>query len=152
MGLCRPRSTITPFDKGIRAPNHWAPAPRFSIRHIGVFDSSRQPWAASTVSTIHERHSPDLQLVTEQEIVGGDVVVVRWTRGCTVLQFRNGKIVHSFGYWDNACMFQQLGVSPETARHRPMHRRRTQAEGQVTKCSSSSVGDRGWRSPATLCC
>jgi hypothetical protein len=33
------------------------------------------------------------------------------TRGCTVGQFRNGKSVHDWIYWDTANLLGQLGVA-----------------------------------------
>ena len=76
---------------------------------------------------------PDLRLEVDQILTSGDFVVTRWTatgthrgvlmgipptnrksvtHGCTVGQFRNGKAIHDWIYWDVANMLQQLGVMP----------------------------------------
>jgi predicted ester cyclase len=34
------------------------------------------------------------------------------THGCTVAQFRNGKGVHDWIYWDTGNLLRQLGVMP----------------------------------------
>jgi predicted ester cyclase len=34
------------------------------------------------------------------------------THGCTVGQFKNGKSVHDWIYWDTANLLRQLGVTP----------------------------------------
>jgi steroid delta-isomerase-like uncharacterized protein len=76
---------------------------------------------------------PDLRFEIEQQLVDGDFVVTRWvatgthrgplmdipptqrravTHGCTVSQFRNGKGVHDWIYWDSGNLLRQLGVLP----------------------------------------
>ena len=76
---------------------------------------------------------PDLRLEVEQVLTSGDFAVSRWkatgthrgvlmgipptnrqsvTHGCTVSQFRDGKTVHDWIYWDVANMLRQLGVMP----------------------------------------
>jgi len=77
---------------------------------------------------------PDLHLEVEQILTSGDFVVTRWmatgthrgilmgiaptnrkivTHGCTVAQYRNGKSMHDWIYWDVANMLRQLGVMTE---------------------------------------
>jgi predicted ester cyclase len=34
------------------------------------------------------------------------------TRGCTVTQYKNGKGVHDWIYWDTGNLLRQLGVLP----------------------------------------
>jgi steroid delta-isomerase-like uncharacterized protein len=74
---------------------------------------------------------PDLQLETEQTLASGDFVVTRGRMtgthkgnfagipptnktvsagGCSVLEVRNGKVIRSRQYADNASLLQQLGV------------------------------------------
>jgi steroid delta-isomerase-like uncharacterized protein len=74
---------------------------------------------------------PDLHFETEQILTSGDYIVVRakltgthkgnfmgiaptnktiQTHGCNVIEVRNGKVVRSRIYADNAKLFQQLGV------------------------------------------
>ena len=76
---------------------------------------------------------PNLQFEIEQQLADGDFVVTRWvatgthggvlmdipptsrrvvTRGCTVSEFRNGKTVHDWIYWDSGNLLRQLGVLP----------------------------------------
>jgi steroid delta-isomerase-like uncharacterized protein len=76
---------------------------------------------------------PDLRLDIEQQLTDGDFVVTRWvatgthqgvlmgipptnrrvvTHGCTVSEFRNGKGVHDWIYWDTGHLLRQLGVLP----------------------------------------
>jgi steroid delta-isomerase-like uncharacterized protein len=76
---------------------------------------------------------PDLGFEIEQQLADGEFVVTRWiatgthrgalmgieptnrravTHGCTVSQFRNGKAVHDWIYWDSGNLLRQLGVLP----------------------------------------
>jgi steroid delta-isomerase-like uncharacterized protein len=76
---------------------------------------------------------PDLRFEIEQQLADGDFVVTRWiatgthrgvlmniqptnrravTHGCTVSQFRNGKVIHDWIYWDSGNLLRQLGVLP----------------------------------------
>jgi steroid delta-isomerase-like uncharacterized protein len=76
---------------------------------------------------------PDLSFTIDQMLASGDFVVTRWTatgthggalmgipptnrtsvtHGCTVTEFKNGKQVHDWIYWDVANMLRQLGVMP----------------------------------------
>jgi len=76
---------------------------------------------------------PDLRFEIEQQLAEGDFVVTRWlatgthggvlmgiaptrrrarTRGCTVSEFRSGKAVHDWIYWDSGNLLRQLGVLP----------------------------------------
>jgi len=79
---------------------------------------------------------PDLHFDIEQQLAHGDFVVTRWvatgthggslmgigptqrhvvTHGCTVSEFRNGKGVHDWIYWDSGNLLRQLGVLPATS-------------------------------------
>lgn len=76
---------------------------------------------------------PDLRFEIEQQFADGDFVVTRWvatgthrgvlmgiqptnrqavTHGCTVAQFKNGRGVHDWIYWDSGNLLRQLGVLP----------------------------------------
>ena len=76
---------------------------------------------------------PDLRFEIEQQLAEGDFVVTRWvatgthrgdlmgipptgrqavTHGCTVSQFKNGKDLHDWIYWDSGNLLRQLGVLP----------------------------------------
>jgi steroid delta-isomerase-like uncharacterized protein len=78
---------------------------------------------------------PDLRFDIEQQLADGDFVVTRWvatgthqgplmgmgptqrrvvTHGCTVSEFRNGKGVHDWIYWDSGNLLRQLGALPGT--------------------------------------
>jgi steroid delta-isomerase-like uncharacterized protein len=74
---------------------------------------------------------PDLHFEVAQTVAEGDFVVTRWTatgthrgdlkgmpptnrravtNGCSVTQFKNGKAVHNWLYWDTGHLLKQLGV------------------------------------------
>ena len=76
---------------------------------------------------------PDLHFQVDQMLASGDFVVTRWTatgthrgelmgipatnrrattRGCTVVEIRNGKLAHDWIYWDTGNLLRQLGVLP----------------------------------------
>jgi steroid delta-isomerase-like uncharacterized protein len=76
---------------------------------------------------------PDLRFTIDQMIGHDQYVVTRYTasgthkgdlagipatgrraqtRGCTVAEFKNGKIVHQWIYWDTGHLLRQLGVLP----------------------------------------
>ena len=76
---------------------------------------------------------PDLHFQIDQMLASGNFVVTRWTatgthrrplmripatnrrtitRGCTVAEIRNGKVVHDWIYWDTGNLLKQLGVLP----------------------------------------
>jgi steroid delta-isomerase-like uncharacterized protein len=76
---------------------------------------------------------PDLRLDVDQMLASEEFVVTRWTatgthrgvlmgipptnrktvtHGCTVVQFKNGKAVHDWVYWDTGNLLRQLGVLP----------------------------------------
>jgi len=81
---------------------------------------------------------PDLHFHIEQMIASDECVVTRWhatgthkgelmgipptgrrgegIRGCTVSQYRNGKVVHEWLYWDVATLLRQIGVMPAPSR------------------------------------
>jgi steroid delta-isomerase-like uncharacterized protein len=76
---------------------------------------------------------PDLHFAVDQMFADGDFVVTRWTatgthrgvlmdipptnrkavtRGCTVAEYKNGKGIHDWIYWDTGNLLRQLGVLP----------------------------------------
>ena len=76
---------------------------------------------------------PDIHFTVDQTFADSDFVVMRWTakgthrgtlmgiaptnratvtRGCTVTQYKNGKGVHDWIYWDTGNLLRQLGVQP----------------------------------------
>jgi len=76
---------------------------------------------------------PDLHLDIEQMTASGDYVITRWrgagthrgdlmgipptnrwaeVHGCSVAEYKNGKIVHEWVYWDTGHLLRQLGVLP----------------------------------------
>jgi steroid delta-isomerase-like uncharacterized protein len=76
---------------------------------------------------------PDIQFAIDQMFADGDFVTTRWTargthrgalmgipaterrtvtRGCTVSQYKNGKGIHDWIYWDTGNLLRQLGVLP----------------------------------------
>jgi steroid delta-isomerase-like uncharacterized protein len=80
---------------------------------------------------------PDLRIAVDQMLADGDFVVTRWTatgthrgplmgipptnrsavtHGCTVSQFRDGKGIHDWIYWDTGNLLRQLGVMPPPTR------------------------------------
>jgi len=88
---------------------------------------------AHRMMQMYLRALPDLQFAIDQMISDGDYIVTRYTatgthrgelmgiaatnrragiHGCTVTEFRNGKLVHSWGYWDTGHLLRQLGVLP----------------------------------------
>jgi len=81
---------------------------------------------------------PDLRLDVQHMMASGDYVVTQWhgtgthkgelmgiaptgrrgegTRGCTIGQYRNGKLVHEWVYMDIATILRQIGALPAVAR------------------------------------
>ena len=81
---------------------------------------------------------PDLHFDIEQMIASGECVVTRWhatgthkeelmgipatgrrgdgIRGCTVAEYRGGKAVREWVYWDVATLLRQIGVMPAPMR------------------------------------
>jgi steroid delta-isomerase-like uncharacterized protein len=76
---------------------------------------------------------PDIHFTNDQILADGDFVVTRWTatgthggvlmgipatnrktvtRGCTVSQYKHGKGIHDWIYWDTGNLLRQLGVLP----------------------------------------
>jgi steroid delta-isomerase-like uncharacterized protein len=76
---------------------------------------------------------PDLRFSIDQRFASGDYVVTRYTatgthrgdlmgiaptnkraetHGCTIAEIRNGKAIHTWGYWDTGHLLRQLGVMP----------------------------------------
>ena len=83
--------------------------------------------------TVYRNAFPDVQFTIDEQIAEGDKVVTRWTArgthkgelagiqptgksstvtGMTVDRFMNGKVVESWGIFDQFGMLQQLGVIP----------------------------------------
>ena len=81
--------------------------------------------------TIYRNAFPDLHFVIEEQIAEGDVVASRWTgtgtqkgelggmppsgrsvniSGVATDRFRDGKVVESWGIFDQFAMLQQLGA------------------------------------------
>jgi steroid delta-isomerase-like uncharacterized protein len=76
---------------------------------------------------------PDLRFSVDQMLPSGDYVVSRYTatgthrgdlmgiaptnrraetRGCTIAEIKNGKIIRGWTYWDSGHLLRQLGVLP----------------------------------------
>jgi steroid delta-isomerase-like uncharacterized protein len=76
---------------------------------------------------------PDLHFTVDQIFASGDIVVSRYTatgthraalmsipatnrhaevHGCTIAEFRDGKALRTWGYWDTGYLLRQLGVMP----------------------------------------
>jgi steroid delta-isomerase-like uncharacterized protein len=91
------------------------------------------PQGLAQLMSVYVTAFPDLRFEIEQQLADGDFVVTRWiatgthrgvlmgiqptsrravTHGCTVSQFRNGKGVHDWIYWDSGNLLRQLGVLP----------------------------------------
>src|SRR5581483_862174 len=91
----------------------------------------RGPQAARQMLETQLKAFPDLRIEIEQMIASGDQVVVRarvsgthkgsllgiaptnksvsW-RACNIVELRNGKVIRSRIYADNASLFEQLGA------------------------------------------
>jgi steroid delta-isomerase-like uncharacterized protein len=81
---------------------------------------------------------PDLRFDIEQMIASGEYVITRWhaagthkgelmgipatgrrgegIHGCTVMEFRGGRVVHEWLYWDVATLLRQIGAMPTPSR------------------------------------
>ena len=91
------------------------------------------PEGSKLLVTVYRNAFPDLQFTIDEQIAEGDKVVTRWTghgthkgelagipptgkastvTGMTVDRIVNGKIVESWGIFDQFGMLQQLGVIP----------------------------------------
>jgi len=89
--------------------------------------------AAKEFMRLYVTAFPDLHFDIDQMLASGEFVVTRWTatgthrgalmgiaptnrrsvtHGCNVSEFKNGKPVHDWIYWDVANMLRQLGVMP----------------------------------------
>ncbi len=76
---------------------------------------------------------PDLRFSIDQLLSSGDYTVTRYTatgthrgdlmgiaptngrgetHGCTIAEIKNGKVVHTWVYWDTGHLLRQLGVLP----------------------------------------
>ncbi len=90
--------------------------------------------------TFYRNAFPDTHFTIDEQVAEGDRVVTRWTAhgtqkgemagmgipvtgrevtvtGVTVDHFANGKIVESWGLFDQMSMMQQLGVIPQRSTH-----------------------------------
>ena len=102
-------------------------------------ESPAGPEGAKQLVTVYRNAFPDVHFTIDEQIAEGDQVVTRWTAdgthtgelvgipatgktstvtGIAVDRIVNGKIVESWGIFDQFGMMQQLGVipTPETAR------------------------------------
>ena len=91
------------------------------------------PQGLAQFMSVYVTAFPDLHFEIQQQLADGDFVVTRWvatgthqgvlmgipptgrravTQGCTVSQFRGGKGVHDWIYWDSGNLLRQLGVLP----------------------------------------
>jgi steroid delta-isomerase-like uncharacterized protein len=91
------------------------------------------PQGLAQFMSVYVAAFPDLRFEIQQQLTDGDFVITRWvatgthrgvlmdlqptnrravTHGCTVTQFRNGKSVHDWIYWDSGNLLRQLGVLP----------------------------------------
>jgi steroid delta-isomerase-like uncharacterized protein len=91
------------------------------------------PQGLAQFMSVYVTAFPDLHFEIQQQLADGDFVVTRWvatgthqgvlmgipptgrravTQGCTVSQFRGGKDVHDWIYWDSGNLLRQLGVLP----------------------------------------
>jgi len=91
------------------------------------------PEGSKMLVTVYRKAFPDIQFTIDEQIVEGDKVVTRWTgygthkgelagipptgksatvTGIGVDRIVNGKIVESWGVFDQFGMLQQLGVIP----------------------------------------
>ena len=82
---------------------------------------------------VYVRAFPDLRFEISQIVASGDCVATRWTatgthraelmgipptnrktvtRGCSVGQYKDGKAIHDWIYWDTGNLLRQLGVLP----------------------------------------
>ncbi len=108
--------------------------------------------------TAYRNAFPDLHFIVEEQVTEGNTVVTRWTAhgthtgeladipatgkqatavGVGIDRVENGKIVESWGTFDQFSMLQQLGVSPTP-----------ENSGQGT--SKTKIGDRLSPGPACL--
>jgi steroid delta-isomerase-like uncharacterized protein len=98
----------------------------------------RGPDGARQSMEMYIKAFPDLHFDIEHMIASGEYVVTRWLatgthkgelmgipptgrrgegiHGCTVSQYRNGKVVHQWLYWDVATLLRQIGVMPAPTR------------------------------------
>jgi steroid delta-isomerase-like uncharacterized protein len=106
-------------------------------KHVIESDTIPQPLtghqAARQFMQIYVSAFPDLHFEIPQMLASGDFVVTRWTatgthrgelmgiaatnrrtttHGCSVTQYRNGKAIHDWVYWDSGNLLRQLGVLP----------------------------------------
>jgi steroid delta-isomerase-like uncharacterized protein len=89
--------------------------------------------AAQQVAQMYMTGFPDLKFEVEQQLAIGNHTVLRWhatgtqtgefagipptrkkgnTHGCTVSEYRDGKIARAWVYWDALNLMRQLGVIP----------------------------------------
>jgi steroid delta-isomerase-like uncharacterized protein len=87
--------------------------------------------AAQEAMQMYVHAFPDLRFDIEQMLASGDHVVTRWRstghhraelmgisptnrraeiHGCTVSEFKHGKVAHAWVYWDTGHLLRQLGA------------------------------------------
>jgi steroid delta-isomerase-like uncharacterized protein len=87
--------------------------------------------AAQCIMQIYYRAFPDLHITIEEELASGSFVIARWNavgtqqgrflalaptnrrakvHGCSIAEFKDGRVVHLWTYWDTGFLLQQLGV------------------------------------------
>jgi steroid delta-isomerase-like uncharacterized protein len=110
----------------------------FAANHVNHGPGTLQdlpdgPEGVRQVVSFYRKAFPDTQFTIDEQVAEGDRVVTRWTvhgtqkgempgipvtgrpatvTGVTVDRFVNGKIVESWGIFDQMGMLQQLGVVP----------------------------------------
>ena len=106
---------------------------KFVLESDALAGAVRGPAGVGEFMKVYVTAFPDLHFEVDQMIAQGDFVVTRWTatgthrgmlmgitptnrravtHGCTVAQFKNGKGVHDWIYWDSGHLLRQLGVLP----------------------------------------
>jgi len=116
-----PERYVKNLDEKWRAESDTLPAPLSGLA------------AARDFLKLYVTAFPDLHFNLDQMLASGDFVVTRWTatgthrgplmsipptnrksvtHGCSVTEFKNGKQIHDWIYWDVANMLRQLGVMP----------------------------------------
>jgi steroid delta-isomerase-like uncharacterized protein len=89
--------------------------------------------AARPYMQLYLKAFPDLRFTVDQVMASGDCVITRYTatgthkgdlaglpptgrraevHGCTIAEFKSGKIVRQWIYWDTGHLMRQLGVTP----------------------------------------
>jgi steroid delta-isomerase-like uncharacterized protein len=116
-----PERLVKQTDEKYMAESDTIPAPITGVQGIREF------------MKVYVTAFPDIHFTIDQMFADGDFVVTRWTatgthggvlmgipatnrktvtRGCTVSQYTDGKVVHDWIYWDTGNLLRQLGVLP----------------------------------------